>query len=326
MNRFLTISLFVLPTYCLHAGEFAPDAHTLMLAHFDDNVHRADYALGMSHFAGNGARLVEGYYGRAIDLRSRGLHEDFGNTCEDYTPRYDGWGFHPRANVDPWQGTFECWFQVADPKHKLLPGGGGFMNATLARSIKHPDRDYYASFNLGIIKPAIRYTLPTLSEKCFIGNILIKAVPGYERYLEPAEWHHLALCWSQGEMVLWLDGRPLASFDMTGQLGLAILSNPVRYIQMSDCLLDELHISNVVRYSEPFEPNWRDGKRPDYAFTGTPDVPRYDPKPLPTAVPHALPAKEQMDSVNVELGHFELRFGKNDGRLIGQRHFTSWRS
>lgn len=88
------------------AGEFQPDVHTLFLAHFNDRLDEADYALGVSTFCGNGARPTAGYYGQGIDLRPRGLTPDFAATCNDFTPRYDGWGFRARGNVDPSQGTF----------------------------------------------------------------------------------------------------------------------------------------------------------------------------------------------------------------------------
>ena len=307
---------FALAPAQLMAGEFEVDEHTLMLAHFNETVHKADYALGMSHFAGNGARLTDGYFGMAIDLRARGLHENFTATCEDYTPRYDGWGFHPRGNVDPAQGTFECWFQMADPKTPRMPWGQNFLHGSLARSVKHPEKDRYASFGITLNKYGLKYTFPTLARNCLMGSINFKQVSGFGKYLEPGDWHHFALCWSQGEMAIWLDGRPLATFDMTGQLGLVILSNPVRYMNMADCVVDELRISNVARYAGEFEPGWRDGGRPDYAFTGDPNVKRYDPKLMPAPVPKSVPVPTNADAVDVRLGEFSLQFNKNDGSLI----------
>ncbi len=252
------------------AKPFAPDEHTLLLAHFDENVSRADYAQGISFFAGNGARLTDGWHGKALNLHARGLHERFMETCEDYTPEFEGWGFHARGNADPWQGTLEFWFQLGKTASATL------LDAYLQRAVKHPERkNAYASLNLALSKQSLRYTLPTVAGGCFLGDVPLT--------LSPNDWHHFALTWSQGELVIWLDGRPLATHDMTGQHGLAIFGNPVRYTRMSGCLVDELRISNVVRYTKDFEPAWRDGKRPANAFSGNPAVKRYAPKLFPPA-------------------------------------------
>jgi len=96
---FCTLLLAPLAAQMSAAEPFAPDEHTLLLAHFDDNVSRADYAQGISLFAGNGARLTKGWSGRALNLHARGLHERFMETCEDYTPEFEGWGFHARGNA-----------------------------------------------------------------------------------------------------------------------------------------------------------------------------------------------------------------------------------
>ncbi len=300
------------------SGEFQPDVHTLFLAHFNDDAQRADYALGVSGFCGNGARRVAGYFGSALDLQPRGLHPDFMNTCQDYTPRFDGWGFRARGNVDPAQGTFECWFQVADPKRKSTWVGGTFLNADLQRCVPHPEHPdkSYASFSIALSTYNLRYSLPTVAGHCFLGEVVFKKVPGFARALQPGDWHHFALTWSQGEMVLWLDGRAVASFDMTGQLGLVLLDNPTRYLSMGNCLLDELRISNVVRYGAPFEPAWRDGQRPDCAFSGVPDIKRYKPKLMPAPVAQLYPLPALADETCGDSSPIQLSFDRRTGTLL----------
>jgi hypothetical protein len=265
----------------------APDAHTLFLAHFDQRQPGADYALGLSLFAGNGATLTQGYYGQAIDLRPRGLFPDFVNQCADMTPIYDGWGFHTRGNIAPAQGTFECWFKPADPKAPKLLWSSGFIGTELSRSVRIPEAGNYTGFGITLNTHAIRYFFPTLKGNLFRGDVSIAKVAG--KPMGSDEWHHFALTWSQGELVLWLDGRAILSHDMSDQLGLVIASNPTRYLNMSDCIVDELRISNVVRYSDDFEPAWHDGKRPAHALAVTAKVQRFDPKlqPAPTAEPSA---------------------------------------
>jgi len=272
----------------------------------------------MSEFCGNGARAVTGYFGQGLDLRPRGLTPNFTAACADYTPRYDGWGFHARGNLDPSQGTLECWVQVDDPRRKATWSGGLFLDATLQRAVPHPEKPktLYASFQIGLNATGLTYSLPTLAGSCFLGTVKFKSVPGFGRALAPSGWHHFALTWSQGEAVLWLDGRPVAAFDMTGQWGLAALDNPVRYLSMSNCVLDELRISNCVRYTAAFEPRWRDGQRPPYAFTGVPDVRRYAPRLLPPPIAECHAPADPPDAVEERLGDYTLRFDRQTGILL----------
>ncbi len=317
LSRACGIAALAVWAACASAQEFAPDPYTLFLAHFNTPARRADYAVGLCEFAGDGARLVSGYYGMALDLRRRGLSPDFMNQCADYTPRYTGWGFHARGNVNPAQGTFECWFRVAAKGRPRMPWGANFLHGSLARSVKDPDKPYYASFSIGLDYYRLTYVLPTLARRVFKGQIVFNQVKGFRRTLQPEEWRHFALCWSQGEMTIWLDGRLLASFDMTGQFGLVLMDNPVRYLNMADVVVDELRISNVPRYERAFEPRWRGGERPAYAFPGVPGLKRYPAKRFDPPVPAASPAPEAGEAVNVRLGAFALRLLRRDGRLVG---------
>lgn len=301
-------------------GPFAADVNTLFLAHFDQQTDAADYALGVSLFCGNGARSTAGYYGRGLDLRPRGLTPNFMTACADYTPRYDGWGFHARGNVDPTQGTLECWVQVDDPQRKAAWSGAPFLDASLQRAVPHPakPKEMYASFQVGLSVSSLSYSLPTVAGGCFIGEVKLKSVKGFARALAPADWHHFALTWSQGETVLWFDGRAVTALDMTGQLGLVALDNPVRYLGMSNCVLDELRISNCVRYTTDFEPRWRDGRRPDYAFPGAAGLRRYEPRLLPTVVAEHRPLTAPIDPVEERFDdQHTLRFDRTTGALYG---------
>ncbi|MBM3889171.1 MAG: LamG domain-containing protein, partial [Verrucomicrobia bacterium] len=297
--------------------EFKPDEHTLLLAHFNDNARQADYAQGISQFAGNGARLAEGGSGRALNLHQRGLHERFMETCEDYTPEFEGWGFHARGNAEPWQGTLEFWFKLTNPDTGKPASSATLLNNDLQRAVKHPERkDMYASLSITLNKLAMRYTLPTAAGGCFIGDVAFKTIPGFAKELDPSVWHHFALTWAQGELVIWLDGHPLATHDMTGQHGLAIFGNPVRYTRMSDCVVDELRISNVVRYTKDFEPLWRDGKRPDGAFSGNPAAKRYDAKLLSAVTARLIERPKDVEPISIDLGDFKLRFDERTGVLL----------
>ncbi len=299
--------------------EFEPDEYTLFLAHFE-TLEKADYATGISSFAGTGARLTEGYYGSGIDLCVYEMEKDFLTRCTNFTPYYSGWGFHARGNVDPAQGTFECWFKLPDPKAPKFHGSNNFLNAEAARSVRHPqNKDLYIGFGITLNTTSIRYFLPTLAGNCFTGNIAFAKIDGFSRSLNPDNWHYFALTWSQGETAIWIDGRPLASFDMSGQLGLVLLDNPVRYLSMFDCIIDELRISNTARYTVDFEPGWRDGKRPAYAFTGNPSVVRYDTKPLSAAVPCLFERPSKVRTARMKFPGFEMAFARSNGQMVDFR-------
>ncbi len=317
-TRIMTM-LSLLAALALHAAEFEADSETLLLAHFNEQAVQADHATGISRFAGNGARLIEdGYYGKAIDLRSRGLTPDFMNACSDVTPRYDGWGFHARGNVEPWQGTFECWFRAeAGEGAKRLLFSSNFLNAELARPVMAPGRDdYFLGFGLTLNKFAVKYYFPTVKGNCLNGEIGFKDIPGFARYLEPTDWHHFAMTWDQGALHLYLDGRLLITHSLAGELGLVLLDNPVRYLSMSEIILDELRISRSVRYQGTFEPNWRDGQRPDYAFTGNPDAQPFphDLIEVPLLVAEEVPTGVQR--FDATLGAWSLSFDARTGDLL----------
>jgi len=115
--------------------------------------------------------------------------------------------------------------------------------------------------------------------------------------LNHGDWHHLALCWSRGEFVGYLDGRPFYSTDMSQYRGFAFACNVGISVMINGIVLDELRISDVVRYESDFEPNWRDGKRPDYAFAGIPGIKRYPPDlklPVRTAPTQAAMSGKQI--------------------------------
>ena len=298
------------------AQQFETDPHTLLLAHFDETARRADYAAGIQELAGIGARLVDGYYGKAADLRFPQYASDFLTSCDDYAPEFRNFGFYERGNVDQRQGTLEFWFRTPAPSNPRVPSYTGMLNAILARNAIQPDDKFYSSLWFDLTARRLSYVFPLLSGDYFKGEVPLSAAPGFSP-LDPEDWHHLAICWSPGELIVWLDGRPLVSHDMTGKFGLAIASNPVRFVAMAECVLDELRISNVVRYPDPFEPRWRDGQRAEYAFPGNPAIQRFPMKLEPPYVPATVPAAQTPDPVEVRFDNLVCRFDRATGYLAG---------
>jgi|GEM_PF-1159196 len=296
------------------AQPFEPDQNTTFLAHLENN-QSADYALGWRDFGGNGATVVEGYYGKALDLRKRAILPNYEETCNELSPLYQGWGFYPRGNVNPWQGTYECWFRVAEPGQERMVVAGDLMGASITRIAREEGDKRYSSITVDVNSHGIRFLLPLVSGRYFKGSVTFRNVPGFNKSLDPRDWHHYALTWSQGEMVMWLDGRPVQAWDMTGHYGLAYVVNPAFYAHSADIVKDELRISNVVRYHEPFEPRWRDGKRPDYAFTGVPDVKRFDPKLESQPAPSVKSVSAPKQTFTFNQNGVVLTFDRTAGQL-----------
>ncbi|MEW6356373.1 MAG: LamG-like jellyroll fold domain-containing protein [Planctomycetota bacterium] len=272
---------FVIPLLMLglsgavRADEFRPDRHTLFLAHFNDDVRRADYAMGWDRFAGSGARLTEGYYGKAADLRGILYNPNFLTESASRMPYRDTFGVWTRGNVNYEQGTYEFWFKVAadDVKH----GYGG--QSLFFTHYFQPEAKQF--INTYLTRQSMSWTWQFLSGEPFKGEVR------FDPPLDPEQWRHYAMCWSPGEMVIYIDGRSVGAHDMTDKHGLVLAAQTHNAVAMGGIALDELRISNVVRYEKDFEPAWRDGQRPAYAFKGVSDIQRYPAKTFEPYVPTA---------------------------------------
>lgn len=299
-------------------GEFQPDAQTMLLAHFNETSLRADYSMANEVFPGSGTNLAGGYYGKGIDLCGVQFNKDFMKTGDRHTPDLRTWGFSPRGVINFRQGTLEFWFKFppANARKNAL-GYDPFMNAILGRNVKNKNGKYYENFAFALRPDGGSYFLPFLSGDYAEGKINFRTIKGFNRNLKAEEWHHFALCWGPGEIIGWLDGRPLLSHDMTGQYGFALVSNPAYPVAFFDIVMDELRVSKVARYTNSFEPNWRDGQRPEYAFTGDPEVKRYPLKPEPADVPAILAFNETGAKKEVSLGGMTLEFDQAKGILSG---------
>lgn len=281
---------------------FTADENTLLLSNFEQSTRHADYSLGWNKFAGSGARLTEGYYGKGIDLRGYSYSSEKLGT-DDYTAYYTGWGFYPDGNINYRQGTLECWV-------KLNARGDNFLNAFITRTVKH-EKGHYTGTRIGLNTNNLNFLIPFFNGEYREGRINFKQVKGFRKNLSEG-WHHFALCWSPGEAAIYLDGRIVAAWDMTGKQGMAIVANPVRYLQMADCVIDDLRISDIVRYPKDFEPNWKDGKRPADAFTGVSDVQRF---PQKTEAPFRLNSLPQNAAKPVKFQNIPGEFDQATGRL-----------
>lgn len=299
------------------SAPFKADANTLLLSGFENGYKHADYSLGWNKFAGSGATLTEGYYGKGLDLRQSGFTMD-NLQGDDYTAYYAGWGLYPDGNVNYRQGTFECWIKPNTPKDTRVPSGS-FVNAFITRTVKHA-KGNYVGMRIGFNTYNLNFLLPFLNGEYLEERIIFNQVTGHKRALTQ-DWHHFALNWSPGEGTIYVDGRLVTTWDMTAKHGLAIATNPVRYLQMANCIIDDLRISDVVRYPNEFEPNWRDGKRPAGAFTGVPNLKRY-PQKIETPFRMAIPSKALPQATNALFDHIARKQWFSSNPISEVRLFT----
>ncbi len=321
-QKILLFFLLVTPEAFITAGS-PVDKNTTFYASFDKSAREADYALGWKGFNGSGATLTEGVKGKAIDIRMRPIMKDFKNKCDDYTPTYVSWGFEGKGNIKTKQGTFECWFQVTDlSKDKRNIFGNNFLCAPVSRNLKiKPEKSSknqfpnYTNIGLTINQYFMKFWFSFLNEDSIVEQINFKDVKGFGKYLQPGEWHYFTMSWSPGELVVYLDGRPVKAWDMSGKIGFILFASPVRFLTMSDFVLDELRISDIVRYKKNFEPEWPGGKRPAYAFTGNPDVKRFPGKYAKITVPEPKKAVSGPE-MSIKLGEMKLNFNRDTGALV----------
>lgn len=288
---------------CANADEFTPDKHTLFLAHFNDNAKEADYAMGWREFGGSGARLTEGYYGKAIDLRGTQFQADFLSSCAARVPMFVEFGIWPRGNVVLRQGTFEFWFQVSPDGMKQNRMGQSLFFTHYYQPAARSIAGVY------LTSKAMTWKWHALNGDPMEGKV------SFSPPLRPDDWHHYAMCWSPGETAIYVDGRCVGAHDMTDKNGLLLVAQTHRDIAMNGVALDELRISDVTRYAGDFEPAWRDGARPGYAFAGAASVRRYPQNPVPPYLPAPAPAPSKGAEVAVRIGQVSLSFDRATGCL-----------
>lgn len=287
------------------ALEFALDEHTLLLAHLNDTPRAADYARGWKEFGGSGAGLTEGYYGKAIDLRGLQFNPDFVSTCNNRTPRFVWFGVWPRGNINFRQGTYDFWLKVSrDDVRWNRPRQSLFFT------------HYYQPRRMSIASTVLTPRRMSWKWHGLDGDALTGSV-NFDPPLDPDDWHHYAMCWSPGELVIYIDGRPVGAHDLLGKHGLLLTAQTHKDLAMNGIAMDELRISDVVRYSKAFEPRWRDGRRPAYAFGGVPGVERFPAAAEDPYIPAALPAPSGARPVRFDLGGLSFVFDRSSGILTG---------
>lgn len=267
--RFFALAM-LMGSAVLAGKPFEPDAETLLLSGFETSLREADYACGPTGFYGAGATYAEGYYGKGIDLRGRTLTPGFEESAAaGQSAIFKNFGLFTYGNVLADEGTFELFVLVEDFPKSPEPNHGGLMDAFVSRFIE--DGKSYLGANMRLTRGRLTWRFPIWCQdnrEHWSGTFTFKPslVKG---------WHHLALTWAKGEAVLYVDGRAVASCDLSGKYGLTLLHHLNHGLLLGGHVIDELRISGVARYHGDFEPNWREGARPAHAYKGGAKVTRY---------------------------------------------------
>lgn len=318
------------------------DEATLLLAGFENGADRADYANGWDRFGGGGYSQVEGYYGQGIDVRGVRLPEDFWSVENGFLPHYTQWIFWPRGNVNFRQGTLEFWLKPAAADEKrVVTGGADLIHFYSYQPLRpRPTADYEPSGlppheelvraaekkQIEHVQPHVRldtktldWRLVTLKGEILDGRVDFRKVAGWARELDPDQWVHFTLQWSPDGVAFYLDGRLVGSHSLKDDEGLALTGPTQRGLAVNGVIFDELRISDIPRYGDQFEPNWKTGHRPDTAFPGTGASPvawksRAPDRSLPWKTDDG--AKPRI----VQLGSWTLEFAEKSGFLTKISH------
>lgn len=274
------IIALVICTEVLTAAPFKADKETLLLSGFERSLQEADYATGPVGFYGSGATYAPGYYGKGIDLRGRSLGKDFRKNAEmAHSTIFTNMAMFTFGNLLPDEGTLEMFILLENNPVKPEPNHGSLLNAFVGRFIE--DGKSYLAATMRLTRGRFEWRFPIWS------NDNRDHWSGRFRFTPSLKngWHHIAVTWAQGEAVIYLDGRILATCNLKDKYGLTIFHHLNHGVYLGGHVIDELRISSTARYKGEFEPNWKDGKRPAGAFAGAGNVKRYPAvyRPAPEA-------------------------------------------
>jgi hypothetical protein len=254
-------------------GEFQPDSNTLFLAHYNTSLD-ADYSQGPAKpGALDTACLTStgGYFGGGLVARvgAEALKEA-GADMAAFTliPKksFDGVRYPSPGNLDLVNGTFECWYRpyFSVKRAKDMPEGWPteYMLFTYTESA-------VSAMALGINQ----YGTNGASFFYVVYKEGDSAGFDYGINWKPGAWHHVAITWDTtgtlGNLSLFLDGRLARKTPMTS-LKKGFLKETGMYpyfcigsqlwprsgnkfqFYKADGVIDEVRISNIVRYKEDF--------------------------------------------------------------------------
>jgi len=254
------------------AGEFKPDVNTLFLAHYNTSLD-ADYSQGpakpepldTAYLTQNG-----GYFGGGLVARvgAEALKEagaDMAASTLMPIKAFDGIRYPSPGNLDLVKGTFECWYKPYFSARRAADMPAGWPMQYMIFTYRE---SAVSALGLGInhYPNGASFFYSVSKEGDHTGF-------DYGMNWKPGTWHHVAITWDTtekpGNMALFLDGRLARNVPLTPlKKGFPIQGNeypcfcigshlwrksgnPMQF-NRADGVIDEVRISNIVRYRENF--------------------------------------------------------------------------
>jgi hypothetical protein len=244
-NLFLT-ALLLAATNAFAAPD---DEHTLFRCSYDRGA-KADFSVGAPYPAGI-VSFSEGKFGTALSV-PLGIIP----FAQSVAPITTGIRYATEGNFSLRQGTLEIWVRIygeivkttaESPKLRYLISSGKYVgeNHGFALVLSHFDA-----------KPGQPYALlwtrgnGAAKEKTFS----VSCTPSWQ----PGEWHHVAVTYSPTQDALYVDGKCVGKaattdgMDLIGEKFAIGASNYQSYL--ADCAIDEVRLSDNVRYTADFTP------------------------------------------------------------------------
>jgi hypothetical protein len=246
------------------AAELEVDANTLFLAHFNDKID-ADFAKGTAEHARGNASITkekQGKYGEALVCCDKGMVTN----SQGISAPYYQLAFPLDGNLDLKKGTLEFWLKCNFPK-KLTANDNQALHYIFDLPTNLTDKNGNSKRITLVVR---EYRLDDGST----GKVFHYFVAGEDKEnkdisckidWQPGEWHHVAVTWDDDEATLFLDGAKKGSCVINkglfgadrsvlkGDFMIGGLWNGDNK-QGPEGLIDELRISNTVRYVEDFKP------------------------------------------------------------------------
>lgn len=253
-------ALFILSLHAavVHAGEFSVDESTLFLAHFNQGID-ADHAKGDKTATGSAEIDPKGLMGGALRAM-----------WKPNQPRFCPLGYAVKDNLNRRQGTFEMWVKTVFDAGQNTKNEAGFA--------------FY--FYLSIQQEETRKLLLYVREHEYqretrmLHFFPFTAAPDRKDAYALAsagdvmgadQWAHLAITWDEKAIQLYVNGKkasllkPLLPEDgklyaqsdpATDKLylgGLVLVDGkPACNTSCANALIDEVRISDIVRYNSGF--------------------------------------------------------------------------
>ena len=196
-------------------GPYAPDAHTVLLCHFDGTV-RSDVAAASS---AQGIAFAPGKFSQGVPVRAPARLS-----------------YATASPLNPDRGAIELWVQP------LWDGGDGDAHVLLAAGTEYDN-------GVSLFKDGAN----NLRFLAWAEGAEHGAGYGVGRWRR-GDWHHVAVTWHGTDLVMYVDGRPVAE---AADCRLPTASSPRLFVgsnadgtRWADAVLDELRISDDTRVGD----------------------------------------------------------------------------